>query len=79
MTQVDDTKAAMDAADATLIQAQTTYDTNRENDSQTLQAARENAAAAQKAWCDAAAAEALVGRPDAQEVADRLGLQLPAA
>jgi hypothetical protein len=37
-----------------------------------------NAAAVQKAMCDAEAANALIGREDAQAVAASLGLELPA-
>ena len=41
--------------------------------------ANRKAAAAQKAYLDAEAAAALVGRDDARETADRLGLTLPDA
>jgi nitric oxide reductase large subunit len=43
-----------------------------------LRQAVANAAAAQKAMCDAEAANALIGREDAQAVAASLGLELPA-
>jgi nitric oxide reductase large subunit len=43
-----------------------------------LRQAVANAAQAQKAMCDAEAANALVGREDAQAVATSLGLELPA-
>jgi chromosome segregation ATPase len=39
--------------------------------------ANEKAAEAQRALCDAEAAAALVGRPDAETVAANLGLTLP--
>jgi hypothetical protein len=39
--------------------------------------ANQKAAEAQKALCDAEAAAALVGRPDAETVAANLGLTLP--
>lgn len=79
MTQLDDAKAAYDQAEADRIAAQTAKDENSNDQTRAaLIAARDNAAAAQKTWCDADAAEALVGRPDAQTVADRLGLELPA-
>lgn len=43
-----------------------------------LSEAGQKAADAQKALCDAEAAAALVGRPDAEAVAKTLGLTLPA-
>ena len=42
-----------------------------------LRAANDEAAAAQKLLCDAEAAQALVGRDDAETVAANLGLTLP--
>lgn len=42
-----------------------------------LQQANQDAADAQKALCDAEAAAALVGRDDAETVAENLGLTLP--
>jgi hypothetical protein len=42
-----------------------------------LRAANEEARDAQKAYCDAEAAQALVGRDDAEIVASNLGLSLP--
>lgn len=42
-----------------------------------LQDANQEAADAQKAWMDAEAASALVGRDDAETVAANLGLTLP--
>lgn len=42
-----------------------------------LQKANQRAADAQKEWNDAVAAQGLVGRDDAEDVADRLGLTLP--
>lgn len=42
-----------------------------------LQEANDEAAAAQKEWLDAVAAEALLDRPDGEAVARSLGLTLP--
>jgi DNA-nicking Smr family endonuclease len=42
-----------------------------------LQDANDDAAAKQKLYLDAEAAQALVGRPDAETVASNLGLTLP--
>ena len=49
----------------------------RERFDDRLRAANDDAAEAQKAVCDAEAAEALVGRDDAEIVANNLGLTLP--
>ena len=49
----------------------------REKHDQPLRDAIDEAAAAQKAYLDAEAAQALVGRPDAEKVAADLGLTLP--
>lgn len=76
---IDELKAAYDQAEADVVAAQTAKDENKNADTvQALREAIERAAAAQKAWCDADAAQALVGQPDAERIAASLGLQLPA-
>lgn len=49
----------------------------RERFTERLQAANDDAAAKQKVWADAEAANALLDRPDGGLVAERLGLELP--
>lgn len=49
----------------------------RDRFDQKLRDANDAAAEAQKALCDAEAAAALVGRDDAEDVANKLGLTLP--
>jgi hypothetical protein len=77
MSRVDDLKAQLDAADAELQAAQAAHDEARERHRDEVRQARDHAAAAQRAWCDAVAAQALVGTEDAAETAARLGLELP--
>lgn len=75
MSRADALKTKLDRAEAKLAKAQAQHDEAREKHRATVRAARDEAAAAQKAWCDAVAAEGLAGRDDAEAIADALGLK----
>lgn len=81
MTRIDELRAACERAERDAQQIMAEKDAalsdvrERFNDRQ--HAANLAAAEAQKAWMDAEAAAALVGRDDAEAIARNLGLTLP--
>jgi hypothetical protein len=80
MTQAEDLHAEYVAAEAEALELQRKRDEGiqmlKEQYNAQLVDARARAVAAQKAWCDAAAAAGLAGRLDAVGVARSLGLEL---
>ena len=81
MTDIDtlraDYEAAEQKAQKLMAEKDAAMDDIRSHYGDALRAANDEAAAAQKALCDAEAAAALVGRDDAETVAANLGLTLP--
>lgn len=77
MSTVEDLRAEAERAEQRLRELQAQHDEARERFREPLRAARDEAAAAQKAWCDAEAAQALLDEPDGERLAEALGLTLP--
>lgn len=85
MSQLDELREAYEAADQEAIRLTGEYETARNTALSELKAqyksqldeAVEAAAKAQKAYCDAEAAHALLDRPDGESIAQSLGLELP--
>lgn len=85
MTQLDDLRVAYESADQQATGLTGEYETARNAALAELKAqykpqideAVEAAAKAQKAYCDAEAAHALLDRPDGESIAQSLGLELP--
>jgi hypothetical protein len=77
---IEELRTAHEDAETDLFQKQAAYDRAlealREEHLDGLREARDSAAKAQKALCDAEAAEALRDRPDGEAVAAALGLEL---
>jgi hypothetical protein len=60
-----------------MYEAQAAADKTRDHHRDRVQKARDEAAKTQKEWLDAEAAHALLGRDDAEIIAENLGLTLP--